>query len=76
LLAILEEKQEAKSLTITYSIQNIIILSNEYLKLPVVWMWWYTLSILAFGRQRKADLYEFKITLIYTSSSRPLTGIN
>ena len=31
--------------------------------------WWHTPSILAFRRQRWVDLWEFKVSLVYTVSS-------
>ena len=33
--------------------------------------WWRTPLILALGRQRQTDLFEFKASLVYIASSRP-----
>lgn len=32
---------------------------------------WCTLLISSLGKQRQADLYDFKARMVYTSSSRP-----
>jgi hypothetical protein len=37
--------------------------------------WWRTPLILALGRQRQTDLFEFKASLVYTVSSRTARAI-
>jgi hypothetical protein len=45
--------------------------TNKYvLKIKMVWEWWHMPLVLALGRQRQADLYEFKTSLVYIANSR------
>ena len=41
-----------------------------YLEQSLFIMWWYTPLIPAPRKQRQADIYEFKASLVYTASSR------
>lgn len=36
------------------------------------WAWWYTSLIIALRKQKQADISEFKISLVYIKSSRPV----
>ena len=45
----------------TYRLRHTVIVSRR---------WWHTPVILALGRQRQPDLYDFKASLVYRMSSR------
>lgn len=36
------------------------------------WAWWYTSLIIALRKQKQADISEFKISLVYIKTSRPV----
>lgn len=38
-------------------------------------MWWHMFLVLAFWKQRPADLHEFKARLVYRVSSRPARAV-